>query len=84
MLGTGLATAQAQAPSIPGVKAGAPDNGSKIDPSALSGAARDDVDDPARADEQTRHDGEGSDDDLHDAPEGRRPRSVPCWASATP
>ena len=36
MLGTGLATAQAQSPNIPGVRAGAPDNGSKIDPSALA------------------------------------------------
>jgi peptidoglycan/LPS O-acetylase OafA/YrhL len=35
MLGTGLATAQPQAANIPGVNASGPDNGSKIDPSAL-------------------------------------------------
>ncbi|HEY5171166.1 MAG TPA: acyltransferase family protein, partial [Acidimicrobiia bacterium] len=35
MLGTGLATAQPQATSIPGVGASEPDNGGKLDPSAL-------------------------------------------------
>jgi peptidoglycan/LPS O-acetylase OafA/YrhL len=35
MLGTGLATAQPQAPSIPGVTAG-PENGAKPDPAALA------------------------------------------------
>ncbi|MDQ1380941.1 MAG: hypothetical protein QOJ71_1660, partial [Actinomycetota bacterium] len=36
MLGTGLATAQPQAPSVPGVNPSGPDNGAKIDPSALA------------------------------------------------
>jgi peptidoglycan/LPS O-acetylase OafA/YrhL len=36
MLGTGLATAQPQAPSVPGVNASGPDNGAKIDPRALA------------------------------------------------
>jgi peptidoglycan/LPS O-acetylase OafA/YrhL len=35
MLGTGLATAQAQAPGIPGVAASGPENGAAADPSAL-------------------------------------------------
>jgi hypothetical protein len=36
MLGTGLATAQAQAPSIAGVDAGGSENGAKADPRALA------------------------------------------------
>jgi hypothetical protein len=35
MLGTGLATAQASTPSVPGVDASSPDNGAQIDQSAL-------------------------------------------------
>ncbi|MDQ1448247.1 MAG: hypothetical protein QOC79_1218, partial [Actinomycetota bacterium] len=35
MLGTGLATAQPQASSVPGVNPSGPDNGAKIDPAAL-------------------------------------------------
>jgi peptidoglycan/LPS O-acetylase OafA/YrhL len=35
VLGTGLATAQPRAASIPGITAAGPDNGAKIDPSAL-------------------------------------------------
>ena len=40
MLGTGLATAQAQAPNIPGVNANRSDNGAHIDPSAIERACR--------------------------------------------
>ncbi len=36
MLGTGLATAQAQAPSVPGIAAGASDNGGQISQSAIN------------------------------------------------
>ena len=36
MLGTGLATAQPQATSIPGIVTAGPDNGAKLDPSALA------------------------------------------------
>jgi peptidoglycan/LPS O-acetylase OafA/YrhL len=40
MLGTGLATAQPQAASVPGVSANTPDNGAKADPRAIAALQR--------------------------------------------
>ena len=81
MLGTGLATAQPQSPNIPGVDASGPQNGAKLDPSALQ-MLQDTTTTVAHfADDEAQ--GHGREvDDHHDAPEDAARRT--CSASATP